>query len=74
MFPNFEIMALVYQDMFAEDARNRMLAEEMGRQSQFAKVLQSLWGMLTRSRAENAGQSATQNTTQNARLEVEIAG
>jgi len=36
MFPNFEVLALVYQDMLNEAARNRYLAEEFERPSRLA--------------------------------------
>lgn len=39
MFPNFEIMALVYQDMTSEAARNRYLAEQFERPSRLGKFL-----------------------------------
>lgn len=39
MFPNFEVLALVYQDMLAEQARNRHLAEMMDRPSRLGRFL-----------------------------------
>ncbi len=36
MFPSFEVMALVYQDLLSEAARNRYLAKEFGKPSRLA--------------------------------------
>jgi hypothetical protein len=42
MFPNFEVMALVYQDMLSEAARNRYLAEQFDRPSRLAHFFQQV--------------------------------
>lgn len=39
MYPNFEIMALVYQDMRSEAARNRYLAEQFEKPSRIGNFL-----------------------------------
>jgi hypothetical protein len=42
MFPNFEVLALVFQDMLTEQARNRHLAEIAGRPNRFSRLIQQV--------------------------------
>ena len=42
MFPNFEVLALVFQDMLAEQARNRHLAETAERPNRVGRFIQQV--------------------------------